>query len=87
MNKPLQRPAPETDAEWESTPMSVADLNWANFARTLERQRDEAREQVRRLRDALIRVTNELETFGDDDDDTGPVTQSRTILAETKEAE
>jgi len=57
------RPTPETDAErWiyrypeyhKTAPKYVS----SDFARQLERQRDEARELARELRDALERITD-----------------------------
>jgi hypothetical protein len=59
------RPTPETDAEWDrlqmlpdggySSKLAGAKLAFgmANWAASLERQRDEARELARELRDAL----------------------------------
>jgi hypothetical protein len=59
------RPTPETDAEWDRLQMLAGGgynpkpnsvklaFGMANLAVSLERQRDEARELVRELRDAL----------------------------------
>ena len=60
-----QRPTPETDkAKWEirergnSIPIEVTA---ASFAESLERERDEAREQVAAMREAI----NELQNIAD----------------------
>jgi hypothetical protein len=64
------RPTPDTDAEWDrlqmlpgggySSKLAGAKLAFgmANWAASLERQRDEARELARELRDALRVVYN-----------------------------
>ncbi len=45
------RPTPETDAE--IYPMNGVDIVWPEFSRQLERERDEAREEVRLLKGIL----------------------------------
>jgi inactivated superfamily I helicase len=69
------RPTPETDTEWDrlqmlagggynSKPNSVKlAFGMANLAVSLERQRDEARELARELRDALL-AREELNQVG-----------------------
>ncbi len=44
-------PTPRTDAEYEASDIGIADLNWSNFARSLEREL----EQFRKERDEAIR--------------------------------
>jgi hypothetical protein len=50
-NKMSDRPTPETDAE--IYPMNGVDIVWPEFSRQLERERDEAREEVRLLKGIL----------------------------------
>lgn len=44
-----ERPTPETDAAWAAWPYAGPGVH-ANFARKLERERDEARVELRKLR-------------------------------------
>jgi hypothetical protein len=49
------RPTPETDALITlRSGFGVTDYEWRQHSRKLERQRDEARELARELRDALV---------------------------------
>ena len=56
MSTPAQRPTPETDSaqhanRWEGYP--VCNMVDADFARKLERERNEAREQLEAMREAI----------------------------------
>lgn len=50
------RPTPETDAAWASWPYAGPGVH-ANFARNLERQRDEAREYGERCKQGCIKLS------------------------------
>lgn len=52
------RPTPETDAELY--PMNGVDIVWPEFARKLERERDEAREERDHFKQELEIVTARL---------------------------
>ncbi len=47
-----QRPTPETNAAWATWPYAGPGVH-ANFARKLERERDEAREENEAMREAI----------------------------------
>lgn len=52
MSTTTQRPTPETDQAWAKWPYAGPGVH-ANFARKLERERDEAREQLEAMREAI----------------------------------
>jgi len=59
---------PQTDAEtWRAGDLSIGSKVCANFARKLERERDEAREQRDRLAEALERILSHQGRFDEED--------------------
>jgi hypothetical protein len=87
------RPTTETDAAaWVETNQANA-LVLASFARNLERQRDEARELARELRDALSRLRSQMQIADNDHEltvrffqiPTGEVRRADLFLTRAKE--
>ena len=57
-----QRSTPETDQAWAKWPYAGPGVH-ANFARKLERERDEAREQLEAMREAIKEACEALKAI------------------------
>ena len=81
MSTPTQRPTPETDAASDKHPSWPATAT--SFARKLERERDEAREQLEAMREAFMAAKAFIDCHVADPDITAEMIKAYTAYQES----